>query len=135
MKELSLSQHLSFWSSLILLSHFLFGITACLVLFLVLRLRKIHSPPRLFYTFTFFMMMFPDLDHLYWMRVSSWLIFPLTVWDLFRWSLRTTLNPMTFLHYWVYPFVLLAILGVFLVRGGRTRWIVFGAFLGWTVTL
>ena len=106
-----------------------------MVIFLVLRLRGIHSPPKLFYPLTLFMMEFPDVDHLYWMQVKPTQIVPFTIWDLFRWELRTEYYTSTFLHYWVYPFILLILLAAPLAGIKRWRWVVVGVFLGWTVHL
>lgn len=84
--------------------------------------------------FTFFMMEFPDLDHLYWLRIKMEYLIPSTIQDLFRWELRTQRNPLTFLHYWIYPFTLLALLTL-QTRIEPYNWFVAGAFLGWTAHL
>ena len=120
-------------AGLIALSHVLFGAIICLSLFIVHRLCEIHSPPRIFFPFLLFMMVFPDVDHLYWMEIKFNHLFTLTVWDLFIWKLRVQRNPLTFLHFWIYPFIILGLLAM--PSSSRVRWIAFGIFLGWTVHL
>ena len=51
---------------------------------------------------------------IYCMQVKPEYIVPFTIWDLFKWELRMEDNPSNFLHYWVYPFILLALLTVYL---------------------
>jgi hypothetical protein len=82
------------------------------------------------------MMEFPDVDHLLQtaeIKVSR--LVPFTFWDLFRWELRTEQPLFTILHYWVYPFILLALLTLPLTSPKKIRWIMVGAFLGWTTHL
>ena len=119
-------------AGLIALSHILFGAIICFVLFYIFRLCGVHSPPKLLFPFLLFMMVFPDIDHLYWVEIKLQQLFALTVWDLFIWRLRVQPNPLTFLHYWIYPFV---IMGLLAVRSPRVRWIASAASLGWTVHL
>ena len=116
-------------------SHILFGALVCLVIFLTLRMRGIHSPAKLFYPVTFFMMEFPDLDHLYWTQIKLEQMVPLTIWDLFKWQVRPERYPLTFLHLWVYPFMLLGLLAVPHVYLKKIRWLIVGAFLSWTAHL
>lgn len=80
------------------------------------------------------MMEFPDLDHLYFMRIKMEQLIPSTIWDLFGWEPRTWYNPLTFLHFWIWPFTLLALL-TFQARVKGYNWFVLGAVLGWTVHL
>lgn len=117
------------------LSHILFGAIICVALFLVLRRCGIRSPQRLFYLFVLFMMEFPDVDHLFRIEVRASQVVPFTFWDLFRWELRTEYFPLTLLHYWIYPFILLAMLALPLTSLKKIRWIMVGAFLGWTTHL
>jgi hypothetical protein len=89
----------------------------------------------MFYLFTWFMMEFPDLDHLSQTNIRVNQIILFTFWDLFRWEARTRYIPFTFLHYWIYPFILLTLLALPFASLRRARWIMFGAFLGWTTHL
>jgi hypothetical protein len=89
----------------------------------------------LFYLFTWFMMEFPDLDHLSQTNIKLSQLVSFTFWDLFRWGVRTSYPPFIFLHYWIYPFILLALLALPFQSLRRARWILFGAFLGWTTHL
>lgn len=116
-------------------SHVLFGAMACFTVFAVIRLIGIHSPPNTFHPLLFFMTLFPDLDHLYWMKVSLHHLIPYRIWDLFDWKLRTVHNSLTFFHYWIYPFVILALLAAPLETSKKNRWIILGLVLGWTVHL
>lgn len=122
-------------SEMIAASHILFGSVVCLAISVVLKVREVHSPPRLFYLFTLFMMEFPDVDHLYGMRIQPAQLIPFTVWDLFKWQLRTERYPLTLLHFWIYPFIILALLTLSNKSPKRSRWLLVGAFLGWTVHL
>jgi len=81
------------------------------------------------------MMEFPDLDHLFGAEVRVGKVVPFTFWDLFRWELRTEYLPFTILHYWVYPFILLALLALPLTSSRKIRWITVGALLGWATHL
>nr|MDO8134779.1 hypothetical protein [Candidatus Njordarchaeum guaymaensis] len=119
---------------LIALSHIMFGAVVCLAVRIVLKLLGIRSPPTLFYPFTLFMMEFPDVDHLFQMEVTARQLVPFTIWDLFRWQLRTEYLPFTFLHYWAYPLVMLLLLALPL-RLKRAKWVMTGAFLGWSTHL
>lgn len=80
-------------------------------------------------------MEFPDIDHLYWMRIELRQIIPFTIWDLFNWELRIVDNPLNFLHYWIYPIALLALLALPIKALADRRWYVLGAFLGWAIHL
>jgi len=120
---------------LIAASHILFGAIICLVIFLTLRMRGIHSPAKLFYPVTLFMMEFPDLDHLYRMHIKLEHAIPITIWDLFKWQLRPERYPLTFLHLWIYPFILLGLLVVPLTCLKKIKWFIAGAFLSWTTHL
>jgi hypothetical protein len=120
--------------ALILTSHVMFGTIICISLPVIVRLCGIRSPPRLFYLFTFFMMESPDLDHLYFLRMKIENLIPSNIWELFKWGLRTQYNPLTFLHFWIYPFALLASM-TFRTRVKPYKWFVLGAFSGWTVHL
>ncbi len=78
---------------------------------------------------------FPDLDHLSRADIRLNQIVPYTLWDLFRWELRTEYFSFTFLHFWVYPFILLVLLSLPFRSLKRARWILFGVVLGWTTHL
>jgi len=114
---------------LIAASHVLFGAIICLVIYLALRMRGIYSPRKLFYLITLFIMEFPDLDHLYWMQIKLEHVIPITIWDLFKWQLRPERYPLTFLHLWVYPSILLGLLALPLACLKKIRWLIGGAFL------
>ncbi len=75
------------------------------------------------------------MDHLYWMQVRLEYVIPATIWDLFRWQLRPERYPLTFLHLWVYPFILLGLFAVPLACLKKIRWFIAGAFLGWATHL
>lgn len=60
---------------------------------------------------------------------------PYRIWDLFDWKLRTVHNSLTFFHYWIYPFVTLALLAAPLETSKKNKWIILGVVLGWTVHL
>jgi len=122
-------------SDLILASHLLFGAIICLALYYVLRFKGIVSLPTLFYPFVFFMTVFPDIDHLHWVKIELEHLVPFTIWDLFEWGLRVESYPKSFLHYWIYPVILLFLLVMPLRDLKGFRWFLFGAFLGWTVHL
>lgn len=122
-------------SEMIAASHILFGSVVCLAISVVLKVREVHSPPRLFYLFTLFMMEFPDVDHVYGMSIQPAQLIPFTVWDLFKWQLRTERFPLILLHFWIYPFIILALLTLSNASPKRSRWLLVGAFLGWTVHL
>jgi hypothetical protein len=120
---------------LILLSHILFGLIICLILFSLLKIKGVNSPSKAFYLFTLFMMEFPDLDHLYSMKIQLKYLVPFTISDLFKWSLRTEVDPLHVLHFWIYPFMFLALLALPSKYLHGLRWWILATFLGWSIHL
>ena len=112
----------------------MFGLLVCAVAFCILSIGDAHSPSTVFYPLLLFMAEFPDLDHLFWLKIKLRYVVPFTIWDIFRWNLRTEYNPLSFLHYWIYPFILLALLAIPFKSKGL-RWIILAVFLGWTTHL
>ena len=104
-------------------------------MFYVFKIKGVHSPSRGFYLLTLFMMEFPDLDHFYHREIQPQYVVPFTIWDIFKWSLRTEIAPSHILHYWIYPFTLLILLALPADRMQSYRWWIFGAMLGWATHL